>query len=163
MTEKSKALIWGEIVSKCWEDEEYKKNLLANPEKEIEKAGIDLEEGVEIKVIEPEENVQYIVLPVENVREVVQGVAKSLLNKADQSEVIIPEGYEVRLVQNSEDVCYFILPKKPVSLTEAELANIVGGGTHAAETNVQVVAEGEVVCVGVTTVVAVAHGACVLI
>lgn len=147
MVDKNYAVKYGEIISKCWKDEAYKKRFIQDPESVLEEAGIPLEEGIEYKVIEAPKMVQYIVLPREEVRAAVQVLAKRFLNKADETDKIVPPGVEVRIVQNTEDTDYLILPASPKTLTAAELSGITGGGSavHAAAVAVQVVEAEEVV------------------
>lgn len=127
MEKKNSAILYGEVVAKCWEDEEYKKRFIEDPESVLIEAGIPVEEGVTYKVIEAPKLVNYIVLPDENVKPVIQEITKQLLNKADKGDKILPEGTEVRLIQNTEDTRYLILPASPKSLTKAELNSVFGG------------------------------------
>ena len=158
MEKKNPAVLYGEVVAKCWEDEEYKKHFVEDPESVLVEAGIPVEEGVTYKVIEAPKLVEYIVLPDENVQPVIQMLAKRLLNKAEKSDEILPEGTEVRLIQNTEDTRYLVLPASPKSLTKAELKSIFGGDTSvemntvAVQTGVVVTTGGEAVEVATTEV-----------
>lgn len=147
MVDKNYAVKYGEIISKCWKDETYKKRFIQDPESILEEAGIPLEEGINYKVIEAPKMVQYIVLPREELQAAVQVLAKRFLNKADETDKIVPPGVEVRIIQNTEDTDYLILPASPKTLTAAELSNVAGGASavHAAEVAVQVVEAEEVV------------------
>ena len=51
MTAKEDALKYGEIIAKCWEDEEFKQSFLSAPETILEQYGIELKEGIDYKVI----------------------------------------------------------------------------------------------------------------
>ena len=53
MADKKQDLVkYGEVVSKCWEDEAYKKRFIEDPEVVLTEAGFVAEEGVTYKVIE---------------------------------------------------------------------------------------------------------------
>ena len=140
---KENAIKYGEIISKCWEDEVYREEFIRDPESVMLEKGIELEEGITYKVIQAPKLVEYFVLPYDNVREPIQNFAKFLLNKAEQSDKIVPDGFEYRIIQNTEDVHYLILPASPKTLTAAELAQISGAA-------VQVVAAVEVVAAEAT-------------
>ena len=137
MTDKKKnAVKYGEVVSKCWEDEAYKKRFVEDPEAVLSEAGFEVEEGVTYKVIEQPKLVKYLVIPHEDAKDAVQTIAKSLLNVAEKKDTIIPEGAEVRIIQNTEDMRYMVLPASPKSLTSAELKMVAGGDSAVTATNV---------------------------
>ena len=137
MTDKKKnAVKYGEVVSKCWEDEAYKKRFLEDPEGVLSEAGFALDEGVTYKVIEQPKLVKYLVLPHADTKEAVQAIAKGFLNQVEKRDVVIPEGAEVRIIQNTDDMRYMILPASPKSLTAAELKMVAGGDSVATATNV---------------------------
>ena len=137
MTDKKKnAVKYGEVVSKCWEDEAYKKRFIEDPETVLSEAGFEVEEGVTYKVIEQPKLVKYLVIPHEDAKDAVQTIAKSLLNVAEKKDTIIPEGAEVRIIQNTEDMRYMVLPASPKSLTSAELKMVAGGDSAVTATNV---------------------------
>lgn len=151
---KENAIKYGEIISKCWEDEVYREEFIRDPESVMLEKGIELEEGITYKVIQAPKLVEYFVLPYDNVREPIQNFAKFLLNKADQSDKIVPEGFEYRIIQNTEDVHYLILPASPKTLTAAELAQISGADSAVTATNVVAQAEAAVQVVAAVEVVA---------
>ena len=151
---KENAIKYGEIISKCWEDEVYREEFIRDPESVMLEKGIELEEGITYKVIQAPKLVEYFVLPYDNVREPMQNFAKFLLNKAEQSDKIVPEGFEYRIIQNTEDVHYLILPASPKTLTAAELAQISGADVSATATNVVAQAEGAFQIVAAVEVVA---------
>ena len=142
MTEKDTRVKYGELVPKAWDDEEFKKKFVEDPEAALAEAGLPVEEGVTYKVIEAPKDVQYLVLPAENVKEPIQSLTKGLLAKAEQGDEIIPKDVEVRIVQNTDDIRYLILPPSPKTLSKADLGAVAGGdsGLPAA------------VCPGVTVV-----------
>ena len=133
---KQNALKYGEVVAKCWEDEAYKKRFLEDPESVLAEAGFVVEEGVTYKVIEQPKLVKYLVIPHGNAKDAVQTIAKSLMNRIEQSDVIIPEGTEVRIIQNTDDMRYMILPVSPKSLSAAELKMVAGGDIVKTTTNI---------------------------
>lgn len=151
---KENAIKYGEIISKCWEDEVYREEFIRDPESVMLEKGIELEEGITYKVIQAPKLVEYFVLPYDNVREPIQNFAKFLLNKAEQSDKIVPEGFEYRIIQNAEDVHYLILPASPKTLTAAELAQISGADSAVTATNVVAQAEAAVQVVAAVEVVA---------
>ena len=151
---KENAIKYGEIISKCWEDEVYREEFIRDPESVMLEKGIELEEGIIYKVIQAPKLVEYFVLPYDNVREPIQNFAKFLLNKAEQSDKIVPEGFEYRIIQNTEDVHYLILPASPKTLTAAELAQISGADSAVTATNVVAQAEAAVQVVAAVEVVA---------
>lgn len=136
---KENYLKYGEIVSKCWEDEDFKKKFILDPEAVFKEYGMDIPEGIEYRVIECPKDIDYVILPATNVKESVQEVAKLLLQLAEKSDVLIPEGTEIRVLQNPEAVSYVVLPVSPKTLTEAELARISGSGKAHTEVHVEVV------------------------
>lgn len=151
---KENAIKYGEIISKCWEDEVYREEFIRDPESVMLEKGIELEEGITYKVIQAPKLVEYFVLPYDNVREPIHNFAKFLLNKAEQSDKIVPEGFEYRIIQNTEDVHYLILPASPKTLTAAELAQISGADSAVTATNVVAQAEAAVQVVAAVEVVA---------
>ena len=151
---KENAIKYGEIISKCWEDEVYREEFIRDPESVMLEKGIELEEGITYKVIQAPKLVEYFVLPYDNVREPIQNFAKFLLNKAEQSYKILPDGFEYRIIQNTEDVHYLILPASPKTLTAAELAQISGADSAVTATNVVAQAEAAVQVVAAVEVVA---------
>ncbi len=150
MDKKKNAVAFGAVVSRCWEDEAYKKRFLEDPEDVLTEAGFQVEEGVNYKVIEAPKLVEYLVLPADDPKEAVQAVSKSFLNRVEKSDTIIPEGVEVRIIQNTEDTRYLVLPASPKALSKAELAAVAGGDSAATASNV--VQTGELVTTAVEAV-----------
>ncbi len=52
---------WAEIVAKAWSDPQFKKELLANPQKALKKLGIDAPQ--KLKIIENTNDSFYVALP----------------------------------------------------------------------------------------------------
>ena len=139
MDKKEMRLKYGEIVAKCWEDEEFKKNFINDPEEIFKEYGMDLPEGIEYKVIVAPKDIEYIIIPAKEVKEAAQGLAKFFLQSAETADRIVPEGKEIHILQNTESLSYVILPASPKTLTAAELARISGSGSADAEVEVEVV------------------------
>ena len=165
---KQNAVKYGEVIAKCWKDEEYKKRFLEDPESVLAEAGFVVEEGVTYKVVEQPKMVKYLVLPHADVKTAVQDMAKRFLNHAEKSDTVIPKGTEVRILQNADDVRYMILPVSPKTLSQAEL-KMVAGGDDSIETYTETavaVYEVEAAATGTTAAVeveVVAAGVAVLI
>ena len=131
MEKKNPAVLYGEVIAKCWEDEAFKKRFVEDPESVLAEAGIPVEEGLTYKVIEAPKLVKYIVLPEENVQASIQDLTKNILSKADKSDEILPAGTELRIIQNTEDTRYLVLPASPKTLTQTELQLVFGGGDNS--------------------------------
>ena len=54
---------WGQVVAKSWQDEAFKKRLLANPAAVMKEVGMAVPPGVTIKVMENTSTVCYLTLP----------------------------------------------------------------------------------------------------
>ena len=138
---KNNPVKYGEVIAKCWEDEDYKKRFLEDPEGVLAEAGFVLEEGVTYKVVEAPKLVEYLVLPHADTKTAVQNLTKRLLNRVEKKNHVIPEGMEVRILQNTDDIRYIVLPASPKSLTQAELKMVAGGDSAETETDVYQTAE----------------------
>ena len=119
-------VIVGQLISQCWEDQNYKQAFLANPEKILKEAGIDLPADLRIRVLENTPTILYSIFPATLTAEYLAELTKGL---SDQ-KFALPEGGELRFVQNSAAVNYFVLPVKPSvtgELSEADLDQVAGG------------------------------------
>lgn len=150
---KQNALKYGEVVSKCWEDEAYRKRFIEDPETVLSEAGFVTEEGVTYKVVEQPKLIKYLVIPHEDSKDAVQVISKGLLNAVEKKDVIIPEGAELRIIQNTEDIRYMVLPVSPKSLTQAELKLVAGGSFLKVASNVVLATNGAVFAEGAVAVV----------
>ena len=65
--------IWAKIVTKAWEDGDYKARLLADPAAILRAEGIELAPGVEVKIAEATENQVWFVLPAQSSGTVIAG------------------------------------------------------------------------------------------
>jgi hypothetical protein len=54
---------FGKVIATAWSDDDYKARLVADPAAVLSEAGVDLEEGVSIKVVEDTADVRHFVLP----------------------------------------------------------------------------------------------------
>jgi len=54
---------WAKIVAKVWADEDYKRRLLDDPASVLKAEGVDMPEGLEIKIVEAPEKQALFVLP----------------------------------------------------------------------------------------------------
>jgi len=54
---------WGQLVARAWSDEDFKRRLLAEPEAVLNEAGLNVVEGVQIKIMENTDRLAYLALP----------------------------------------------------------------------------------------------------
>lgn len=54
---------WAKIVAKAWADEDYKQRLIDNAASVLTEEGVDMPEGVEVKVVEATDKQAWLVLP----------------------------------------------------------------------------------------------------
>ena len=127
MTDKDLNVVYGELISRCWEDEDFKKRFINETAEVLKEAGLPVEENVEYKVIEAEVNENYVVLPDKNVAETVKDLTKLLLSVSERSDIIVPEGSKIVVLQNTGNLHFIVLKKAPEVLTEVELDMVAGG------------------------------------
>lgn len=148
MTDKDLQIIYGNIISRCWEDPEYKANFIKNPKELMKEAGLPVDEASEYKVVEAEPTDHYILLPHDHVQETAKEISKLLLTVAENTDIIVPEGTRIIVLQNTPTLKYFVLKKAPDILSDVEL-DMVTGGAKAATASVTAVI-GVVVTVSIT-------------
>jgi len=51
------------IITRCWEDEEFKKRLMADPAKILDAEGVNVPDGVSIRVVEDTDQVRTLIIP----------------------------------------------------------------------------------------------------
>jgi hypothetical protein len=51
------------IITRCWEDEEFKKRLMADPAKILDAEGVSVPDGVSIRVMEDTDQVRTLIIP----------------------------------------------------------------------------------------------------
>jgi len=56
---------WGQIVAKAWDDAAFKKRVLADPAAVLKEHGLELPEGIQIKVLEDSDKVVHLTIPLE--------------------------------------------------------------------------------------------------
>jgi len=54
---------FGEIISKCWGDADFKKKFTADPKKVLAEYGMEVPEGLNVKVVENTNDTMYLTLP----------------------------------------------------------------------------------------------------
>ena len=54
---------YGLMVAKYWSDEDYKKRLLEDPATAMKELGIEVPEGVEVRIVVNTGNVHYVAIP----------------------------------------------------------------------------------------------------
>jgi hypothetical protein len=61
--QQDQAKQYGKLVAEAWRDPAFKQRLLANPTAVFAERGIDVPDGVEIRVVENTDQATYFVLP----------------------------------------------------------------------------------------------------
>lgn len=54
---------WPQLVERAWADEKLKQRLLGNPKAVLREQGIEVPDGVEVRVVEPTDKLLYFMLP----------------------------------------------------------------------------------------------------
>src|SRR5687767_16034837 len=54
---------FGEIISKCWGDADFKKRFVSDPKKVLAEYGMEVPEGINVKVVENTDDTMYLTLP----------------------------------------------------------------------------------------------------
>ena len=54
---------WGQVVAKSWQDDGFKKRLLANPSAVLKEQGLEVPAGVQIRMVENTDQVVHLTLP----------------------------------------------------------------------------------------------------
>jgi hypothetical protein len=54
---------WSQLVAQVWADEKLKQRLLENPKAVLREQGIEVPDGVEVRVVEPTDKLLYFMLP----------------------------------------------------------------------------------------------------
>lgn len=54
---------FGKVIASAWSDDAYKARLVADPKAVLTEAGIELEDGVDVQVVEDTASVRHLVLP----------------------------------------------------------------------------------------------------
>jgi hypothetical protein len=153
-------VVLAEAVARAWQDDDFRKKLLAEPTKTLVEAGMELDKGVKLEAHENTENVTYVVL-----------LPGGKLDHKDElvsalEEALPLDGHEIRLVQNTDTLGHVVIPARPSEFEEgemdaAEVAQMAGGvgvSYHDVAANVEGVANavGGTDVAGVTVAVAAA-------
>lgn len=162
MTDENTAI--EQIVTRTWEDEAFKQELVNNPKPVIEQAtGEKLPEGLVIRVVQQTSNIRYLQLPSasdmtaeerqQTINELRQGagefssvIVRAIEDDAFKQELVsqpnavierelgitLPEGAEIRVLEQEDNIRYLILPMQPDSLdgdelSEEQLEAVAGG------------------------------------
>lgn len=54
---------FGKVIAQAWSDDAYKARLVSDPASVLSEAGIELESGVSIEVVEDTASIRHLVLP----------------------------------------------------------------------------------------------------
>jgi len=65
--------VWMKVVAKAWEDEDFKKSLLADPAGVLRAEGMSLPEGMDVRVVEATEKQAWFILPPQTAEGLVEG------------------------------------------------------------------------------------------
>lgn len=61
--EQDQEQLYGQVVAKAWQDEAFKRRLLAEPRVVLEEQGIELPAKIEVRMVENTDRVVYLTLP----------------------------------------------------------------------------------------------------
>jgi hypothetical protein len=54
---------WGQVVAKAWQNDQFKKRLMAEPATVLKENGVDVPAGVQLRVVENTDQVVHVTLP----------------------------------------------------------------------------------------------------
>jgi hypothetical protein len=63
MNQEEQAKKMQKVIAKAWTDEGFKQKLISQPSETLRDEGMDVPQGVELRVVESTEKVVYLVLP----------------------------------------------------------------------------------------------------
>ncbi len=61
--EEEQTKLYGRIVARAWQDEVFKRRLLADPREALAEMGVEVPPGHEVRVVEDTERVRHLVIP----------------------------------------------------------------------------------------------------
>ena len=70
MDQEQQSKKMGQIIAKCWADDSFKQQLLAEPMATLKAEGIELPEGLAVKVLENTANVFNLVIPLNQLSDI---------------------------------------------------------------------------------------------
>jgi hypothetical protein len=73
---------WSQLVAQAWADDSLKRRLVQNPASVLREHGIQMQPGIEVRVVEDTANVTHFVLPAKPAGDVTE------LNEMELSEVV---------------------------------------------------------------------------
>jgi hypothetical protein len=158
MERKELNAVLAAINARCWDDEKFKAQFIAEPQKVFEKYEIPYNPNMEYRVLECSENENILVLPAEGWKDIISVAAKRAQDFSESAQ-IIPEGKRQVIVQNTDKVTYLVISnRKPVS-AGADISNMpvdMLGGWFLTEANILAVANAFVLSNGAVVTEAVA-------
>ncbi|WOJ93370.1 NHLP leader peptide family RiPP precursor [Congregibacter variabilis] len=63
MSQEQANELFSQVVAKCWADDDYKQKLINDPAAVLKAEGVEMPEGVSLRVVEDSEQLHTIVLP----------------------------------------------------------------------------------------------------
>jgi hypothetical protein len=63
MNQEKQGKKMGQVISKAWADDAFKQRLLNDPEAVLKEEGVEIPEGVEVRVVENTDKIFYLLLP----------------------------------------------------------------------------------------------------
>jgi hypothetical protein len=63
MTQDTAGQRMGKLISKAWADEKFKQRLMKNPASVLKEEGVEVQPGVQVRVVEQTEELVYLVIP----------------------------------------------------------------------------------------------------
>ena len=121
---------FAEIFAQCWDDEEFKKKFMENPEQVMDEFGVEYDKSKDYIVVDSKPKTVTYILPYENVKAAMNAVGDAFKNAAgngSDTRKVMPEGWSMEFIQNSADANYIVIPHNPEKLTPEELEMINGG------------------------------------
>lgn len=122
-----------QLLTKCWEDEGFKKKMLSEPHAALAGEGIDIPEGLTFKVLENTESLMHVVLPFgsdEEFKKKLLADPKATIVAESLDEVMeFPAGVNVKVLENTESVIHLLILAKPTTteLSDEDLDAVAGG------------------------------------
>jgi Nitrile hydratase, alpha chain len=87
---------WAQLVAQAWSDEAFKARLIENASAVLRQQGIDVPVGIEVRVVENTDKVNYLVLPPKPAGDVTELTSNQLSQVAAGASVLAPPCYACR-------------------------------------------------------------------